>query len=188
MDLGMVGLGQLSLSLPFLPPDPESALLPRSPPPPIQLTPWLSLGRTFSPRVLSAAGPWATGGPREEEQPFQFPNKVGVHLASDMEMGRSVTTSLPGSLVASKPPIRDLPVPEPQYYGPQERNAVGPRREEGRRPRPPWPPCPAAFTHPALPPSPCHAPCHPFHRSLGSEWCPPWPHPHPSGARGMAGT
>lgn len=49
LDLGMVGLGQLSLSLPFLPPDRESALLPRSPPPPIQLTPWLSLGRTFSP-------------------------------------------------------------------------------------------------------------------------------------------
>ena len=103
-------------------------------------------------------------------------------------MGRLVTTSLPGSLVAWKPPIQDLPVSGPQHRGSQEQNALGSPEggKEGGQDHPRLP-CPAAFTHPSLHPS-HHALCHPFHCSSGSKWFPPWPHPHLSGARGWAGT
>ena len=92
-------------------------------------------------------------------------------------MGRLVTALLPGSLVAWKPPIPDLPVSEPQWAPRPECicSGEGGRKEGGQNQ--PWLPCPAAFTHRALPPSPCHALCHPFRGSSGSEWFSPCPTP-----------
>lgn len=124
MNLGMVGLGQLSLPPQLLPPDPRSALRPQCP----LLHPadplagchrgngWVALGccvgedilppRSVSSRLLgdrrALGGGVATPGPKQG----------GVHLASRCP-------PLPGSLVALKPRIQDPPSPWASAPGPQ---------------------------------------------------------------------
>lgn len=198
LDLGIVGLGRLPLPLQLLPPDSGSALLPQSPflhpadPSArcLQSKGWVAVVgedaeplRSVSSRLLgdrrAPGGRAAALGPR------------GGRAASSKQHGDGKVCPcppLPGFLVALKTPIWDPPVPGPQHSGPQElQNAPGPERE-GRRPRPPLGPMPSC-AHSALHPFPPHALSHPFHHcSLGSKWFPPWPHPHPSGALGRAGT
>lgn len=151
MNLGMVGLGQLSIPPQLLPPDRGSALRPQCP----LLHPADPLAGCHRGNGWVALGCCWGGHSAPEVCLQQAPGRRSGHSRSQARWGASSKslTPLPGSLVALKPRIRDPPSPWASAPGPQKlRNAAGPRRE-GRRPRPPLAPTPccARSTSPMLP-------------------------------------
>lgn len=120
-----------------------------------------------------------------QRQPLQVPSEVGVHRASNMEMGGLVTLPTPRILGGPEVPRSGSLSPWASAQWAWE------GRREGRRPRLPLAPVPCCAHSPlpsTLHPSHLMLSCTLHHCSLGSKWFPLWPHPHPGGGRGRAGT
>lgn len=107
---------------------------------------------------LGGRGPW------KQKQPFQVPAEVGVHLASNMEVGRLVTTYPQHPWCPGSPPSRISQSLGLCTVGPKNRMLLDPGGREGRRPGPPQAPMPpAAFTHPSASiPTSCSLPSLPL--------------------------